>query len=56
MSELEIEESLKASKAIDGSWTAVDFIPSKNPEKESPYILEDNHSQELYKEVLMNQH
>jgi len=44
MSELEIEESLKASKAIDGSWTAVDFIPSKNPEKEPPYILEVNHS------------
>ena len=44
MTELEIEESLKASKAIDGSWTAVDFIPSKNPEKEPPYILEVNHS------------
>jgi len=44
MTELEIEESLKASKAIDGSWTAVDFIPSKNPKKEPPYILEVNHS------------
>ena len=44
MSELEIEESLKASKAIDGSWTAVDFIPSKNPKTEPPYILEVNHS------------
>ena len=44
MSELEIEESLKAAKAIDGSWTAVDFIPSKNPKTEPPYILEVNHS------------
>tara|TARA_R100000008_G_scaffold78960_1_gene60314 strand:+ start:1501 stop:2898 length:1398 start_codon:yes stop_codon:yes gene_type:complete len=44
MTELEIEESLKASKAIDGSWTAVDFIPSKNPKTEPPYILEVNHS------------
>jgi len=44
LTELEIEQSLLAAKAIDGSWTAVDFIPSKNPKKDPPYILEVNHS------------
>jgi len=44
LTELEMEQSLLASKAIDGSWTAVDFIPSENIEKEPPYILEVNHS------------
>ena len=44
LSELEIEQCLLASKAIDGSWTAVDFIPSKNPKSEPPYVLEVNHS------------
>ena len=31
LTELEVEQCLLASKAIDGTWTAVDFIPSKNP-------------------------
>ena len=44
LTELEVEQCLLAAKAIDGSWTAVDFIPSKNPEKDPPYILEVNHS------------
>ena len=44
LTELEIEQCLLASKSIDGSWTAVDFIPSKNPKTEPPYILEVNHS------------
>ena len=44
LTELEIEQSLLASKAIDGSWTAVDFIPAENKEKEPPFILEVNHS------------
>ena len=44
LTELEVEQSLLAAKAIDGSWTAVDFIPSKNPKKDPPYILEVNHS------------
>ena len=44
LTELEVEQSLLASKAIDGQWTAVDFIPTKNREKEPPYILEVNHS------------
>ena len=44
LTELEVEQCLLAAKAIDGSWTAVDFIASKNPKKKPPYILEVNHS------------
>ena len=44
LTELEIEESLKAAKAVGGYWTAVDFIPSKNREKQPPYFLEVNSS------------
>ena len=44
LSELEIEECLLAAKAIGGLFTAVDFIPSENPKKDPPYILEVNSS------------
>jgi ribosomal protein S6--L-glutamate ligase len=44
LTELEIEQSLLAAKAVDGSWVAVDFIPSKKPKKDPPFILEVNHS------------
>ena len=44
LSDLEIEQCLLAAKAIDGFWTAVDFIPSSDKEKKPPYILEVNHS------------
>ena len=44
LTELEIEECLKAAKAVNGLWTAVDFIPSKNREKEPPFFLEVNSS------------
>ena len=44
LTELEVEQSLLAAKAIDGSWTAVDFIPSEDPKTKPPYILEVNHS------------
>jgi ribosomal protein S6--L-glutamate ligase len=44
LTELEVEQCLLAAKAINGSWTAVDFIPSKNPKTKPPYILEVNHS------------
>ena len=44
LTELEVEQCLLAAKAIDGSWTAVDFIASKKPKTEPPYILEVNHS------------
>ena len=44
LTELEIEESLKAAKAVNGVWTAVDFIPAKNRDKEPPFIIEVNSS------------
>ena len=44
LTELEIEETLKAAKAVGGYWTAVDFIPSKNRDKQPPYFLEVNSS------------
>ena len=44
LTELEVEECLKAAKAVGGYWTAVDFIPSKNRDKEPPYFLEVNSS------------
>ena len=44
LTKLEIEESLKAAKAVNGLWTAVDFIPSKNREKEPPFVIEVNSS------------
>lgn len=44
LTELEIEECLKAAKAVGGLWTAVDFIPSKNRTKEPPFMLEVNSS------------
>ena len=44
LSDLEIEQCLLAAKAVDGSWIAVDFIPSSDKEKKPPYILEVNHS------------
>ena len=44
LSELEIEQCLLAAKAIGGLFTAVDFIPSENPKKDPPFILEVNSS------------
>jgi len=44
LTELEIAETLKAAKAVDGLWTAVDFIPSKNRETEPPFMIEVNSS------------
>ena len=44
LTELEIEECLRAAKAVNGLWSAVDFIPSKNREKEPPFFLEVNSS------------
>ena len=44
LTETEIEESLKAAKAVGGLWTAVDFIPSKNRDKEPPFVIEVNSS------------
>ena len=44
LTEKEVEESLKAAKAVDGQWVAVDFIPAKNREAKAPYIIEVNSS------------
>ena len=44
LTEIEIEASLLAAKAVNGLWTAVDFIPSKNREKDPPFIIEVNSS------------
>ena len=44
LTELEIEESLKAAKAVGGYWTAVDFIPSKDRVNKPPFFLEVNSS------------
>ena len=45
LTELEIEECLNLRKAVGGYWTKpVDYIPSKNREKEPPYFLEVNSS------------
>ena len=44
LTEIEIEASLLAAKAVNGVWTAVDFIPSRNREKDAPFIIEVNSS------------
>jgi len=44
LSDLETEQCLLASKALDGILTAVDFIPSANPKTTPPFILEVNSS------------
>ena len=44
LTELEIETSLLAAKAVNGLWTAVDFLPSKNRTKEPPLVIEVNSS------------
>ena len=42
LTELEVEESLRAAKSVKGQIVGVDFIPSKNRNKESPYFIEVN--------------
>ena len=44
LTQLEINESIKAAQAVDGILVVVDFIPSKNREKDPPYFLEVNSS------------
>ena len=44
LSELELEQCILAAKAIGGTFTGVDFIPSPDPENKPPYILEINSS------------
>ncbi len=42
LTEIEKEVAIKASKTVGGILTGVDLIPSKDREKESPYVLEVN--------------
>jgi RimK family alpha-L-glutamate ligase len=42
LTEHEVQESLRAAEAVDGSIVGVDFIPAKNRDKESPYFIEVN--------------
>ena len=42
LTELEKEESIRAAKAVDGMMVGVDFIPSKNRDKDKPYLIEVN--------------
>ena len=45
LTELEIEESLKAAKAVNGLWTAVDHLYQvRIREKEPPFVIEVNSS------------
>ena len=42
LTELEVQESLKAAKAVKGILVGVDLIPSKNRETEKPFCIEVN--------------
>ena len=44
LTELEKETCLIAAKAVNGQWVGVDFIPAEDREKDTPFILEVNHS------------
>ena len=44
LTDLEKDACLRATKAVNGQWVGVDFIPAKNRDKEDPFILEVNHS------------
>jgi len=42
LTELEERESIRAAESVGGTIVGVDFIPSKNREKEKPYFIEVN--------------
>ena len=42
LTKLEVEECIRAAKAVDGIWVGVDFIPSDDRENEPPFMLEIN--------------
>ena len=44
LTDLEKSECLKAAKSVNGMWLGIDFIPSKDREKEPPYFIEINSS------------
>ena len=42
LTDLEIEQCIKAAQTVEGAVIGVDFIPAKNRETENPYFLEVN--------------
>jgi len=42
LTELEASEALRAAQAVDGTIVGVDFIPTKDREKDKPYMIEVN--------------
>ena len=42
LTDIEAKESLRASEVVNGAVVGVDFIPTKNRDKESPYFIEVN--------------
>ena len=42
LTDLERSESIRAAKVVEGIFVGVDFIPTKDREKESPYFIEVN--------------
>ena len=44
LTELEKSECVRAAQSVKGKWVGVDFIPSKDREKEPPYFIEVNGS------------
>ena len=42
LTEREAQESLRAAESVEGQVVGVDFIPTKNRDKESPYFIEVN--------------
>ena len=44
MTEKEKRDCISAAKAVNGVWVGVDFIPAKDRENGSPFILEVNSS------------
>ena len=44
LSDKEKEDCIRAAKAVNGTWVGVDFIPTKDREKDGPFILEVNSS------------
>jgi len=44
LTDKEYQDCVRAAKAVNGTWVGVDFIPTKDREKDGPFILEVNSS------------
>ena len=44
LTEKEKQDCIRATKAVNGTWVGVDFIPAKDRENDGPFILEVNSS------------